>query len=523
MKVSSPHLSGSTQTPTALPAAGWQISRFSVCNLAHRALAPFILAVSAAILAFGLCSCGVPLDSPAPDQAAVLAHVAEVCPNEAYELVSVEQVQELPQQVLYTFRSTERNLTFTALSEITEPGYGLFYSPPQPHISCDYTTVVYERHARRARHEFTREISRRTGSPVQPDTPPQSGQPHQGDNSRERVPIAKGDLDELRRNTVWTGEVYVQDGSTVYFSSYEDLELIVAAAAAADTVYQQEFAYNSPEWCQENVSATVHVDWFSGTYDKDGRPSGYISIGDIAMHGEFDSETTLDELANSYAQAIMDRKVSPDPTLPQRYFEGHHRYAIDRITVNGTDVPFLLDEAGDAGTNGTPYQRDYISHGSGGIVHWDDERESYVVNVDVGSIEVDIIDNPSESSFSGAPEYVYTPHANSWLIRHVVELAGGTYTAGDNWFSWQVGSESAREETAAEGAAGAGIIHLVLTGEDDWEAMLAINGDAPQKLEHPGTVLTGAEYVEMPVDEFAALFGMTCQVNEQEGILELKS
>ena len=104
-----------------------------------------LLALATALclgIAATFCGCGVPADSPAPGPDEVSAVVAEACPNEGYELVSFEETSERPQQVVYTLRSTERDLTFTATSKVYLVESGLFPSYYDTSLECDYRSVV---------------------------------------------------------------------------------------------------------------------------------------------------------------------------------------------------------------------------------------------------------------------------------------------------------------------------------------------------------------------------------------------
>ncbi len=408
---------------------------------------------------------GVPIDSPAPDKDQVLEYVAASIPSEDFELLDYYEVQELPQQVVYIFRSTERDLTFTALSEIAEGGYSLFYTPPKPRITCYYPQAVRDLYEDRARAALGKALLNERDSAVQVEAP----------------------------------------GCYCYVRSYSDLEAVVRAAVAADAVYQEEFEYNSPEWCRENVSDTIYVRWTDGTSDEDGDPSFIEGLGMIDLTGSFDAEAALEELSRTYARLIYDGDLPDDPTLPEGYLEGLHPTFIERITVNGREVPFELDRAEEVrGTEeANPYQEDRISHGRGGVIGLDEDTGEYVIYIDIGDTEW--VDEADPDTGEQAERLVAV--GDSWLIRQVTELAGGTYSQDGEYIRWQIG------ETQGE-------IHVSIRGTGGLSAMLIQEGRAGG-LDRSDILLTGADYVQLTVSEFAEIMGLEYRIDEDTRTLEL--
>ena len=226
-----------------------------------------------------LAGCGVPFDSPAPSRELVLALVADSCPNEGYELVREERVRELPEKVVYTFRSTERALTFTTTSEVTEPTYGLLPQGPHPTISCDYATTVMSLHYDDVVAELAEIAEQREEGPL--------------------VMPASGDI---------------------YVTDYAQIEEAVALLERVDAVYDPELAYNDPAWVRRNASTLVHVRWFDGRMSaEDGRPEDWENLGDIGLYGELDGEEAIDELASAYGRLVTDGIVPEDDALPPRF------------------------------------------------------------------------------------------------------------------------------------------------------------------------------------------------------------
>ena len=410
-----------------------------------------LLALAVAVVAL-LAGCGsVPIDTPAPSQELVLAYVSDKCPNEAFELVGSEQVSELPEKVVYTFRSTERDLTFTATSEITEPTYSLFPVGPKPSISCDYSSVVRDLYHDAALARLAELCdSYGDGAPLLPD-----------------------------------------DSDRLYVTNYRQLEAAMEMIARVDEVYVDEFAFNDAQWVRENASTSLSVCWFDGSAPEEGasRPDNWEHIGYVAMFGELDAADARDKLARAYAQMVVDNSVPADKTLPKSYLEGLHRTNIDCITVRGEEVPFGLGETnwGDA-TN--PYQRDHISEGGGVVARWSDERGCYLVRVNMDGTD------PRDRDESG-----------SWLVQQVAQLAGGSYEKDATGFSWEVGDVR-------------GHMEYVGMENDRKVARLELNGRISTvscSTEEAGLY----DAVAMPVDDFAALFGLTASVDEAEGVIAL--
>ncbi|MGQ5425567.1 hypothetical protein ACULPM_00835 [Thermophilibacter sp. ZX-H3] len=408
-------------------------------------------ALLALLAACCLAACGVPIDSPAPSEAEVLDYAALQCPNEGFEVVASEEVREVPQKVVYTLRSTERDLTFTATGEITEPVSGKFPSGPKPRVSCDYPSAVRDLY----HDDVVTELSERVAG--------------QGES----------------------GIVFSPGWPELYVRNYAQLEEALALLEEVDALYEPELAYNPAEWVRENASTSVAIRWFDGTLSaEDGDPMGWKQLGDVALYGELDAERDLEALASAYAQLIADGVAPADATLPERHLESLHRTAIDRIAVRGEEVPFGLGETswGDA-TN--PYQRDHISEGGGVVARWSDDQGRYLVRVNMDGTD------PRERDEGG-----------SWLVQQVAQLAGGSYEDDATGFSWEVGNVSGHMEYVGL-ENGRKVARLEL---NDRTSMVSCSS------EEAGL----SDAVAMPVEDFAALFGLTARVDEAEGIIHLE-
>lgn len=431
--------------------------RFGGPRRAITAIACLALALIAAFIA----GCGVPLDSPAPGKDEVLAYVEETCPHETYELVSVEEVNELPQKVVYRFASTERDLSFTATSEIVDPDPDpKFPTAPYPLISCDYAEQIYGLYSDEALAAYRAELAR-----LCPDT-----------------------------------TAYNESNGMTLFRSYDDLEAVVEAAEHADAVYERELAYNPAEWIREHAAINVHVGWVPDDESLIAHKNWENMGGAFGLSGSFEAAPQLDKLAGSYAQLIVDGTIPADASLPARYLDGLHRRVLSRITIDGIEVPFGFDEV-DEGLSYSEcnlYQREYISSGSPCAARWNDETNSYEVYLDLGRLE--------EAAWEGLEEEgrIFLPE--SWLLQHTVELAGGTYLAGGSSCSWIIGS--ATGSIRGDGPS------------DSPRFILEANGNT-YELDNDSGVHTGTVFTYIDVDLFAKLLDCTYRIDEASGTIEL--
>lgn len=345
-----------------------------------------LAAVLAGALALALAACGVPLDTPAPGRDEVLAEVAKACPNEGYELVDVTEESSLPQRVVYTFESTERDLAFTAVSEIVDPDPDpKFPTGPYPSVSCDYDDVVRGLHYDDAVDVLTEAV-----------------------------------LEDLGE-----GPLFSASGPCVYVRNYDQIVSAVEMLGEADEVYEDELAFNDADWIRAHASTGVHVRWYDGRLSaEDGWPEDWRNLGAVALFGDLDVEGAAEELARSYAQLIADGVAPDDPCLPEDLRDAAHRSGIERLVVLGSEVPVGLDDVDGLEDAENPFQHDLVAHGMGDVARWDEDRGTYVMRVDVG--------DPRYSTSDEGPVA-----AHSWLVEQVALLAGGSYEQDGSSFSWR--------------------------------------------------------------------------------------
>ena len=242
---------------------------------------------------------------------------------------------------------------------------------------------------------------------------------------------------------------------------------------------------------RENASTSIGVRWFDGTLSvEDGSPEGWRHLGDVALYGGLDAGEGLGELADAYAQLIADGDAPSDPTLPEGLLEGVHRSSIDRVSVRGAEVPFDLEGANNRDAT-NPYQRYHLSEGGGVVAHWSERQGAYLIRVNMDGTD------PREHDETG-----------SWLVQQVAELAGGSYQGDATGFSWNVG-----------GMRG----HMEYLGLEDGKrvARLELNGRTSYVTCESGDAGL-SDAVAMPIDDFAALFGLSARADEAEGVIRLE-
>ena len=438
--------------PDAAGAAAARPHGTARTRLRVRALA--LVSVLVLTLALTLAGCGVSLDAPAPDRDEVLAFVDDACPSEDYEIVSVEETCALPQQVTYTLRSTERDLTFTAVSEIVdpEPSYIPWPTFPYERISCDYPSVVSDLYRSRAES------------------------------------LRKSQLDRAR-----PGTLYLSDVGHLCFQTYDDLKALVDICQQVDALYHHEYDYNDPAWCREHITASFAVIRVLGL-DEDGEPHDWETLDPhIDLNGSFDGAAALDELARSYAQLIANGALPSDPALPARHLEGRHRAVLSGITIDGVSVPFAFGESNFA--DGNPYQREAINSGDACAARWDDERGCYRIYLHIGRYE--------------QVEDGRALNPSSWLMEHIAQITEGTYTADAQGCRWECNGVAGSIEPASNLPWEHDAATLVFTAPNAREEQVGLANNSG--------VYTGPVFSYVDLDVFARLIGCTYTVDEDTG------
>lgn len=142
---------------------------------------------------------------------AVRDEVDRIC-SEPYHLEDKKLIETTPDNMEYTFRTENRDLTFTANSYLT-PVY--FDATPTgwytKEISCDYIFAIHEQY--------------------------------------------EEELDAVAASC----ETYLPEHGWCYILDYSDISEIVNMVLEADTVWQQELEYNDSTFLRENALTTFHI------------------------------------------------------------------------------------------------------------------------------------------------------------------------------------------------------------------------------------------------------------------------
>ena len=240
-----------------------------------------------------LASCAT-IDSDVYGEEDVLDYVRSVCTDEEFELVSSEQVEDRPKNVEYTFRSRERDLTFTAnsyLDNVTIDGSStIFYSKE---ISCTYVSEVHELYRDRA------------------------------------VRI----LEELP----------TYDDGWVGLLSFDDLDQVAEVMARAEEVYREELDYNGEDFLRGHPLLNVHLAWYPSQEDLEAHQS-WINTADFGIIGLRSREELYQRLADKYAQMCVDSQLDELASIPEEYTQDKHVSRLDYIYLDGTKMTYNSQE-----------------------------------------------------------------------------------------------------------------------------------------------------------------------------------
>lgn len=262
-------------------------------------------------------------------QEEVLEYVDSIC-SEPYELVGKELIQEEPDNMEYTFRTTDRDLTFRANSYLSpiwiDATQTSFY---RPELSCDYVSVVCDLY-------------------------------------REEV-----------REVLRADEGYLEEYGWIYLLSFQDIGRVVETVLAADQVYRQELAYNSLEFLAEHSLTSIHLVWQRSPEEAE-EHSTWVNLADVGITGQHDRQELYDRLANAYAQLCVDGKIANAEGVPAEYLEGKHVSLLPEIWLNGAEMLYDSEE--------NPYGPYGLTTDDYKYCWYSAERESYMMVLDIGLI-----------------------------------------------------------------------------------------------------------------------------------------
>ncbi len=277
----------------------------------------------------GGCSCTT-VDDDAPGMLSVLAYVDDIC-GEDYKMTAIDEIGERPQEVLYTFKTEERGLVFTAVSTLQPITFdATVTSWYTKDISCDYPEAV---------HELYRE--------------------------RAAQALAEGIGFDAGEKFGWNGFMA---------TSFADLEKQAEAFCKADRIYGEELEYNSPEFLQDHPLMYVNFYWADDTHLT--QDSDRMTLGSYAVDGSWSEEALYAKLSGAYAQAYVDGKISDGSDIPKALLDDYHVSILENIYLNGVPMSYNTVES--------PYSTFQTSTSDYKFCWYSQEQQSYMLVCDIG-------------------------------------------------------------------------------------------------------------------------------------------
>ena len=240
-----------------------QIFSVTVCRIVSLLLA---LAVTTVCLAGCTTAYGEPYGKEE-----VVAEVSNIVASEDYELVSVKTISEKPADIEYTFRSTKRELTFTANSYLNPVYIDATKTPYyQKKISCSYVKEVHKLYS-------------------------------------ERVQAALAQYEGYDSKNGW-----------ITLLDFSDIRAAAEVLYAASEIYAEELEYHDEAFLRNNPVETVHAAWFPNQGAINAHED-WVNITSVSINGIFDEETYYDQLAYAYGRKVFTEKITDDSVIPEQY------------------------------------------------------------------------------------------------------------------------------------------------------------------------------------------------------------
>lgn len=346
-------------------------------SIIRRTCGMLALVALSLVISTSLCACK-DIDEDPPSQEEVEEAVAEDVPSEHYHLVGMEQTGTLPQEYTYTYQSDERDLTFEAVSTLSEVMFDASVVGYDDDIYVGYEDGIQEYYRQRMRDV----------------------------------------VDGYEYRTV------DEDGETfethVYITDDTDIPAASKVIAEMNSVYAEEERYNSIEWMREHpydkVSVRLTVSEYFDVEDGDDvldplyRDVDYpfddateeniyersiakgLHVMSISIDGTMpDASDVEKELTDAYSQMVVDGEILDD-TPPEGYDIDRHRSSL-KPYLDGYEVEYEHESL--------------LSSNTGGDATWSDEAGSYVMPVDFGVLVT--VDGEETIRLSCIPEFVKHP------------------------------------------------------------------------------------------------------------------
>ena len=262
-------------------------------------------------------------------QKKVIEYVDSIC-QEPYELVEKKWVERHPDNMEYSFRTVNRDLSFQANSYLSpiwiDATQTSFYSRE---LSCSYVSAVREQYSEELQEVLT------------------------------------------------ASDLYLEEHGWMYLLSFSDIDRVIETILEADKVYQQELEYNSKEFLQEHPLFSVHLVWHRSEAEAEAHDS-WVNITDIGITGQNQKEELYLRLANAYAQLSVNGKITDSSDIPSEYLEGKHVSMLPDIELDGREMLYDISE--------NPYGPCGLTTDDYKYCWYNQELDSYMMVIDAGYI-----------------------------------------------------------------------------------------------------------------------------------------
>lgn len=219
-------------------------------------------------------------------QSKVVKEVKKQCPED-FELISAKEISNTSRTMEYTFETTERKLTFTALSTVILN---------IPNVKCNYAEAVQSLYYNRLREEL--------------------------------LHFPKFKYIDVDDNPDFLGDLAV--------TSYADLEEAAEIFEKCNQIYAEELQYNSKEFLKQNPAAELKFTWYPSKNQTQSHAHGN-EICAVNIDGCGTAEEFLASSSLVYAQLCKDNPMLDSSDIPPEYLGQTHASNL-KIMLNHTEL-----------------------------------------------------------------------------------------------------------------------------------------------------------------------------------------
>lgn len=274
---------------------------------------------------------------------------------------------------------------------------------------------------------------------------------------------------------------YSTERNRFYIYSFNDLKRVAEGITKADDIYKNELNYNSSEWLYNNPAMRCHITLKKE--NQNGKEDNY-EIGGIYINGTWNYKMLYDYICYKYASCILDGKFE-DETVPDKVMKSAHATTLQHVYINDIEVSKIAYEK--SKENGT-----YNNSESSYYANYCYKLGDYVIPYNPATVGTDCGPNPVEGYLDIlAPGYE-------------VEYRKGK-------ISWDYNG-SHFESFAKEGKNGYINEFIIYKDDQDINIPYVICGEWTSPV-------GGVYMVGITVKDFANLFDMTVEIDEENGCL----